>query len=168
MTMFCFLRNVHDIRPSGVTAYKARYGQDFDGPIVPFGVGVHYKPSRQKDIDATPKFVSKVNEGIMVGYHQNLGGGWSGDVEVIDAFELTHAGEISGAHCKRVHSSEITIQKHPDGKFMFPVTEQAWEQPLDNYKMTRRIRKGKKIKISRVGSDGQTLPTEKEEVRDEP
>ena len=41
MAMFCYLRNVHDIRPSGIIAYKARYGQDFDGLIVPFGVGVH-------------------------------------------------------------------------------------------------------------------------------
>ena len=104
MAMFCFLRNVHDIRPSGITAYKARYGQDFDGLIVPFGVGVNYLPSRPKDKDEIPKF-QKVCEGIMVGYHQNTGGGWSGDVEIIDSLDLTNALEIKEVHVKRIHSN---------------------------------------------------------------
>ena len=80
------------------TAYKARYGQGFGGLIVPFGVGVHRKPSRKKDIDAKAKFGPGLSEGVMVGYHQNAGGGWSGDVEAIDAHELTNAGDISEVH----------------------------------------------------------------------
>ena len=56
-------------------AYKARFGEEFNGPIILVGVGVKYKPSRQKDIDLLPKFGAKVLRGLFVGYVQQAGGG---------------------------------------------------------------------------------------------
>ena len=58
MAAFCYLRSIHDIRPNDKTAYHTRHGEDFRGPILPFGVGVSYKPSRKKEIDAETKFGS--------------------------------------------------------------------------------------------------------------
>ena len=91
MAAFCFLRNVHDILPCGKTAYELRYGEPFNCPIIPFGSSILYKPSRPKDIDEMPKMGSKLLEGIFLGYVQQSGGGWSGDVDVLDAIELTNA-----------------------------------------------------------------------------
>ena len=56
MATFGVLRNIHDVRAHGKTAYTARFGEDFNGPIIPFGAGIKYKPSRQKDIGRMPTF----------------------------------------------------------------------------------------------------------------
>ena len=104
MMCFCMLHNVHDFKSDGITAYKARFGEDFDGPIIPFGCAVTYRPSRKKDQDALSKMGQKTCEGIFMGYHQRHGGGWSGDVEVIDSLELTTAAEI-GSSCQESCSS---------------------------------------------------------------
>ena len=55
MATFCFLRNMHDVRADGKTAYKVTFGEHFSDPIIPLGAGIEYKPSRQKDIDNMPK-----------------------------------------------------------------------------------------------------------------
>ena len=136
MMCFCMLRNVHDVRADGQTAYKARYGEDFDGPIIPFGCAVTYKPSRKKDQDALAKMGAKTCEGIFVGYHQNSGGGWSGDVDIIDSLELTTAGDIEEVHCKRISAAEMIVTKL-DKEFVFPIVKYGWDQPNDGHKLTR-------------------------------
>ena len=41
---YCFLRNVVDLLLDGETAWKKRFGVDYNGPIWPFGCEVLYKP----------------------------------------------------------------------------------------------------------------------------
>ena len=94
MAAFCFLHNVHDIQPCGKTAYELNYGEPFYGPIIAFGANVMYKPSRQKDIDEMPKMGSKMLRGLFMVYVQQSGGGWSGDVEIMDALDLTNAESV--------------------------------------------------------------------------
>ena len=118
MMCYCFLRNVHDVRSDGQTAYKARYGEDFDGPIIPFGCAVTYKPSSKKDIERMAKMGHKTCEGLFMGYHQRAGGGWSGDVDILDSLELTTAGEIEELHTKRISASEMVVTKL-NGDFIF-------------------------------------------------
>ena len=118
MMCFCSLRNFHDVRADGKTAYKARFGEDFDGPIVPSGCAVAYKPSRKKDIVALAKLGQKTCEGLFMGYHLNDGGGWSGDVDILDSLELTTAGEV--VHTKRIASNETVVTKL-NGEFIFPI-----------------------------------------------
>ncbi len=137
MMTFCYLRNIHDIRPDGKTAYEARFGEAFAGPIIPFGAGIQYKPSRQKEIDAEAKFGTGLKPGLFAGYVLNAGGGWTGDVDVLDATELTHALLHSEVHCRRISAQAITIDKEKDGKFVFPVIEDDWEQPIDGHKLTK-------------------------------
>ena len=144
---FCFLRNVVDIRADCQTAYKARYKEDFRGPIIPFGAGIRYKPSRHKDIADMAKIGNKMEDGVFAGYAQHAGGGWAGDVYVIDAFEMTNAESYRGLYTKRVSADEITIEKKT-AEFTFPVLEHGWEQPSDgSVKMTRRTRKAERIVI---------------------
>ena len=83
-------------------------------------------------------------EGIFVGYHQNAGGGWSGDVDVIDILELTTAGDIEEVHTKRISAAEMIVTKL-NKDFVFPIVKYGWEQPNDGQKLTRRNRVGKRL-----------------------
>ena len=54
--------------------------------------------------------MGKTKQGLFVGYVLNAGGGWTGDVDVLDAVELTNALLHSEVHCRRVSSNEIQIE----------------------------------------------------------
>ena len=148
MMAFCMLRNVHDVRADGQTSYKARFGEDFDGPIIPFGCAVTYKPSRKKDQEALAKLGQKTCEGIFMGYHQKAGGGWSGDVDILDSLELTTAGDIEEVHTKRISAAEMVVTKL-DKEFVFPIIKYGWDQPNDGHKLTRRNRVGKRLEADK-------------------
>ena len=109
MNCYCFLRNVVDLlvldttasrnreqgadpesRPAA-TAYFNRFKVDFAGPIISFGAKVTYKPSAEKDSDDMPRLGTKLRDGIFVGYDQICGGGWSGDLLILDALQLAAA-----------------------------------------------------------------------------
>ena len=77
---------------------------------------------------------------------QHAGGGWAGDVDVIDALDLTTAQLIEEVFAKRVSTDEIILHKDAKGCAVFPVRSENWEQPIDGRSMmTKRIRKSKKI-----------------------
>ena len=84
MNCFCFLRNVSTVLETHSTAYKNRFGSDFAGPLIPFGAEVEYYPITSKDKTKQHAFGSKLRKGIFLGYAQHAGGGWTGDVHVID------------------------------------------------------------------------------------
>ena len=48
MSVYCFLRCVVVVLEHGSTAYKARFKEDFRGPIIPFGVEIKYLPISQR------------------------------------------------------------------------------------------------------------------------
>ena len=84
---------------------------NLNGTIIAFGASILYKPSRQKDIDEMPKMGAKMLEGIFVGYVQQAGGGWPGDVDIPAAKDLTNAQLIEEVLTKRVSANEITVMK---------------------------------------------------------
>lgn len=139
MMTFCYLRNIHDLDAEGKTAYEKRFGVPFAGPIIPFGAGIQYKPNRPKEIDELKW--TKNKPGLFAGYVLNAGGGWTGDVDVLDAVELTNAQMHSEVNCRRISHKEIDIDKGEKGEFTFPVIFESWEQPVDSKNMTRTIRK---------------------------
>ena len=49
MECYTYLRNVTDLLSDGKTPYERRFGQPFEGPIVPFGSLVGYYPISAKD-----------------------------------------------------------------------------------------------------------------------
>ena len=111
MACYCFLRNVVDVCISaaaeqtgadadvsrgepanvGKTAYESRFGRKFGGPTIPFGAEVRYLPITDKDKERGHKFGDKLLAGIFMGYDQRAGGGWSGDLLVVDWEELENA-----------------------------------------------------------------------------
>ena len=49
-TCFCFLYNVSEVLKDGFTPYELRFQHKFNGPIIPFGAELEYKPSAPNDI----------------------------------------------------------------------------------------------------------------------
>ena len=44
MECYTYLRNITDLLSDGKTAYERRFGQPFEGPLIPFGSLVEYHP----------------------------------------------------------------------------------------------------------------------------
>ena len=138
MNCFCFLRNVSTVLETGATAYKNRFGSDFSGPLIPFGAEVEYFPITSKDKTKQHAFGSKLRRGIFLGYAQHAGGGWNGDLFVVDWEELAAAQHFSDIHIKRFKQKEVTAKlvavdchKAHNGAMAFrvPVADGMLRQP---------------------------------------
>ena len=125
---YCMLRNVVDILILGDTAWERKYGTKFSGPIIPFGAELLYKPSSPDDIKRTHKFGNKLLNGIFVGYVLHAGGGWTGDVLLIDQDEIHIATTRSECQPKRLKYAEVHLVMR-DTSFRFPMLEYTLEQP---------------------------------------
>ena len=88
MECYTYLRNVTDLLSGGKTPYERRFGQPFNGPIMPFGSLVEYYPISTKDQSRIHQIGKKVLPGLFLGYALYAGGIWKGDVLVADLEEL--------------------------------------------------------------------------------
>ena len=68
MECHCYLRNVTDLLSDGKTPYERRFGIPCNGPVIPFGAMVEYRPISAKDISRLHQFGSKILPGIFLGY----------------------------------------------------------------------------------------------------
>jgi len=100
---YCFSRNVLRDLGEGRTAWKNRFGADFNGPLIPFGAKVRFKPSPIGDEPS--KFQTDTRDGVFLGYALLPGGEWKGDYRVATLDDFVgmplHA-ETKGSLC-RVH-----------------------------------------------------------------
>ena len=125
----CFLRVIRDpLHPDGKTAYERRWKLKFDGPYIPFGALVSFLPSNPDDREAVHPMGSKTLQGVFAGYHQAVGGMWSGDLYVVP---LMHIKEYNQAkpHCRRISAGDVYVEKKkgfekdPEKGFIYPVTK---------------------------------------------
>ena len=65
---YTYLRNVTDLLSDGKTPYERRFGQPFEGPVVPFGSLVEYHPTIAKDQSRIHQFGKKVLPGLFLGH----------------------------------------------------------------------------------------------------
>ena len=72
----------------GNTPYEKRFGEPFEGPIIPFGSLVECYPISAKDHSRIHQFGKKVFPGLFLGYAQYAGRNWKGDIMVADIEEL--------------------------------------------------------------------------------
>ena len=57
MECCCYLRNVQDLLADGKTPCERRFGEPFEGPIIPFGAPVEYLPNfKQEFINLARKY----------------------------------------------------------------------------------------------------------------
>ena len=88
MECYAYLRNIQDILSDGETPYERRFGEPFNGPIIPFGSLVEYYPISAKDQSIIHQFGKKVLPGLFLGYVLYAGEIWKGDIMVADIAEL--------------------------------------------------------------------------------
>ena len=136
---YCFLRNVVDLLIDGQTAWMKRFGVDFDGPTIPFGAEVLYKPSSNEDAKRIHRFGNKLLSGIFVGYACHAGGGWTGDFYIIDQEEIDTAENRSDVYVKRIKAGEVHLVKDKDS-FVFPMVQYKLNQPGGRPPYTRKRR----------------------------
>ena len=72
----------------GKTHCDRRFGEPFEGPIIPFGSLVEYHPISARDQSRLHQFGKKVLPGIFLGKALIAGRIWRGDILVADIEEL--------------------------------------------------------------------------------
>ena len=88
--------------------------------------GILHKATK---IKALHKFGGKQLPGLFKGYVQQAGGGWIGDIMVLDYGEIQDAETIHNiGKERRVSIKEITLEKHGDD-FCFPCATGELQQP---------------------------------------
>ena len=116
-----YLRNIQDLLSDGKTPYERRFGQPFEGPIMPFGSLVEYHPISAKDQSRIHQSAKKVLPGLFLGYALYAGGIWKGDVLVADLEELETM-DASEIYSKRLNAKEVIFPKE-EGEFIFPIAD---------------------------------------------
>ena len=92
-------------------------------------------------------------QGIILGYQQKYGGGWSDDLWVADWGQIENAEHVSEIKPKRFHYKEVEV-KLTNGKFIFPLVEGTLRQPGSNrYRnsSSRRQAKGDLLRDDEIG-----------------
>ena len=102
------------------TPYERRFGEPFEGPIIPFGAMVEYHPVSAKDQSTLRQFGKKVLPGLFLGYALFAGGIWNGDVLIADLEELETM-DASEIYSKRLNAKEVIFPKQ--GEFIFPIAD---------------------------------------------
>ena len=121
MKCYCYLRNVQDLLADGKTPYERRFGESFEGPIIPFGSLVEYYPTSAKDQSRIHQFGKKVLSGLFLGYALCAGGIWKGNVPVADISGAGNDGRI-GNQLKQTQRKGSNISPK-NGKFIFSVAD---------------------------------------------
>ena len=68
MECYCYLRNIQDRLSDGKTPFERRFGEPFEGSVVPFGSLVEYHPTSTKDQSRIHQFGKRVLPGMFLGY----------------------------------------------------------------------------------------------------
>ena len=129
MECWTFLRNIQDLLSDGKTPYARRFGQPFNGPIIPFGSFVEYHPVTAKDQSRIHQSGKKVLPGLFLGYALYAGRIWKGDVLVADLEELETM-DASEIYSKRLNAKEVIFHQEKENSFF----------QLDELKILEEIR----------------------------
>ena len=121
MECYTYLRNIQDLLSGGKTLYERRFGEPFEGPIIPFGAMVEYHGVSAKDQSKLHQFGAKVLPGILLGYALYAVRIWKGDIMVADIEEMEEM-EASELHARRLNAKEVLTPPR-SGNFMFPVAD---------------------------------------------
>ena len=111
-----YLRNIQDFLSDGKTPYERRFGQPFQGPIIPFGSLVEYHPVTAKDQSRIHQFGKKVLPGLFLGYALYAGGIWMGDVLIANLEELETM-DASEIYSKRLNAKEVIFPREKENLF---------------------------------------------------
>ena len=111
MECYTYLRNVTDLSSDWKTPYESRFGQAFNGPIIPFCSLVEYYPISAKDQSRIHQFGKKVLPGLFLGYALYAWGIWKGDIVVADIEELETI-DASEIYSKRLNAKALIFKEN--------------------------------------------------------
>ena len=97
-----------------------RFGEPFNGPIIPFGSLVECHPISAKDQSRIHQLGKKILPGLFLGYALYTGGIWKGDILVADIEELETM-DASEIYSKRLNAKEVFSQRK--WKILIPVAD---------------------------------------------
>ena len=110
-------------------------GNQFKGPIIPFGSLVEYHPITAKDQSRIHQFGKKVLAGLFLGYAIVRGVTWKGDILVADVEELETM-DASEIYSKRLNAKEVLFPQEKGEFFQSQMDElnpleeiKTWEHP---------------------------------------
>ena len=126
MECYTYLRNIRDLLVDGKTPYERRFGQPFEGPIIPFGSLVEYHLITVKDQSRIHQFGKQVLPGLFFGYALYAGRIWKGDALIADLEELETM-DASEIYSKRLNAKEVIFPKQ--GEFIFPIADGRIKTP---------------------------------------
>ena len=105
-----------------------RFNESFRGPVIRFGCEVHYFPLSQKDKARVHGMADPWLPGFFAGYKQQAGGGWSGNLKIIDWDEMNEAHHISQIYLRDLPADQCWPQMK-NGNFVFPFVDNDLKQP---------------------------------------
>ena len=126
MECYCYLRNIQDLSPDGVTPHERRFGKPINGTNTSFGAMVEYLLLSAKDLSRQHQFGPQVLPGIFLGYVLSVGGIWKGDSMVADIEELEEM-DSSEIHCRRLNAKEVFTPMQ--GESFFKIPSRRWNSP---------------------------------------
>ena len=126
MECYTYLRNVTDLLSDGKTLYERRFGQPFEGPIIPFGSLVEYHPITAKNQSRIHQFGRKFCLDCSSDALFTRGGTWKGDVLIADLKELETM-DASEIYSKRLNAKEVIFPQK--GEFTFPTADGRIKTP---------------------------------------
>ena len=109
------------------TPWKLRYGEDFNGLIVPFGAKVLFWNNPKQGVPKVSKFAPSSAEGIFLGYHIQPGFVWKQEYVVTPVAGVQQALENNSLPILRAKRMELL-----QGDFVFP----ARPEELDRAALT--------------------------------
>ena len=121
MECFSYLRNIEDLLSDGKTPYERRFGEPFNGPIIPFLSLVEYYPILQKTSQESINLERKSYLDCSLDTLCTRGGIWKGDTLVADNEELETM-DASEIYSKRLNAKEV-IFPTKNGNFIFPAAD---------------------------------------------
>ena len=92
------------------------------------GATVDYKPSSDKDKRRLHEYGQSVLPGIFMGYAHQAGGGWNGDLLILDQEDISEANSAREVYLKRVPAYQVNILKVHD-RFRYPLLTGELRQP---------------------------------------
>ena len=111
------------------------------------GADIIYKPINEKDQARCHRFGVKMLPGLFLGYEQQAGGGWSGDLWIVDQEEIAKAEHSYEVYPKRLKAAEVEPVLQ-DGQFTFPLADGSLAQPGPAVTRRARIRnRGKRKRL---------------------
>ena len=135
-----FVHCVVDKMRSGLTPHDQRWkGLTYDGPFIPLGAMIEYKPSSKSGQAQLPSVGRKTLPGIFLGYGQRSGGSWNEELLIADKGDLAAAHTPSIVPIRRFKAGEVWPVLRDDN-FQFPLASgtDGWSQPESELKHLAR------------------------------